>query len=1487
MRISPTHRNILPFGILLLIILFGLVIAGIIGGATGDYPTDDHIATLSGDLNLTDANVTIRGEHENETVGYYVLGIGDLTGNDHDDIVIGAPNATQNGEQTGAAYLFEGPVEPSDLNVSQADVQLYGASTGEQVGIALDGGDFTGDGQPDLVIGAPGFNLDEDPQELHARGGVYLVHGSTISSLIADEQSDFNLSNSDGVLAGVSTGDTAGKSVDVIESEEETDQENEIPGRILIGVPGNDSGGDMAGAVYIIENSQVTDDLTFLDAANTTFFGNQSGAQVGHSVAVLGDVTGDNRINVGIGAPFYDAGIGDERIAESGAAYILTATEYASEVWLEPDSEGISLIEGNASGDRFGWAIAPAGDIDASGTDDVIIGAPHTAELINGEEATDVGTAYILLGHDQISDQLTAAHTNVTISGEAEGSLAGWDVSTAVSGNTSCDAFDDLLIGAPGYNNNTGAAYVVAGNPYPYPEQSLEHAEAKLTGESAGDQAGWAVDNAYDPSGENTEDILVGAPFNSEYQDSAGGGYLLYGTCLLDKIPPEPADPHFVLEFVHKDDPVEAGETLTIEVNVKNVGGESDTQTVELRDFDGTLVDSQEVSLEAGESTLTTLLWDTTEADAGKAHLSVHSENDVIKQKVKVEVLDQPFFALGFVEKNDPIDAGDTLEVRLIVVNVGDIGDTQTVELLNFDGEVVDSTEISLEGGDFEWTTLYWETTEADVGTGDISVVSTDDEIRQEITIREPPTAEFFDGEITEKNDPIVIGESLNVAAEISNTGDAPGTQTISLQIDDEIVDTESDLSLEPGEQREVHLEWETDEATDPGAYTAAIVTENAQDQQDFDVLEPANFEIVSVEKNETINTTKELTVQTEINNTGGIEAAQNVTLSIGNETVDSQNISVAPTTNESVSLHWDGSEDPGEYLLEIQTDDDSHDQTIMVESPGFFAVEIIEKNDPIVAGEVLNVSARIENTGDHNDTQDIHLEVGDEIVDIYENLELRPGEDGTMMLSWATNETREPGMYTISVHSSDDADQQDVEVLEPIEPAFFAVEIDEKNDPIEPGETLNVTAEIKNTGDQAGTQDIQLVINDTMDEEVVDTAEEVTLDANESTTEELVWETNEQTEPGEYIVQVSSDDDVDEQPFEVLALEPQEGFFEVTIDPIWDIGTGETLEIPVTVQNTGDQVVTQDIHLEIDNAEGYGTVHTVEGVTLDSNETTSLDLQWEVPMDADTEQHTATVRSDDDEDTVNFNVLPVIFGFLPETLETNAPIDAGETLEVTVMVENQGNIEGTQTVELLDFDGNVVDSKDISLGDCAGISIDLTWETSEEDIGVGEIQFRSYHAEVSQTVTIEDPQDEAYFNIQITDTNDPITTGDSLEVTAVVENTGEQADTQDVWLTVDDEEVHIASDVSLGEGETQVLSLFWETNEATEPGTYTVSLNSNDDSDSTNIEVLESVTPAPTPTPTPEPTPTPTPEPADDETPTPDPEEDETPTPTPAPDTN
>lgn len=98
---------------------------------------------------------------------------------------------------------------------------------------------------------------------------------------------------------------------------------------------------------------------------------------------------------------------------------------------------------------------------------------------------------------------------------------------------------------------------------------------------------------------------------------------------------------------------------------------------------------------------------------------------------------------------------------------------------------------------------------------------------------------------------------------------------------------------------------------------------------------------------------------------------------------------------------------------------------------------------------------------------------------------------------------------------------------------------------------------------------------------------------------------------------------------------------------------------------------------------------------------------------------------------------------FAVDITSTNSPVDSGDTLTVDVTVENQGDAQGTQTIILRDFDGNEVDSQDVTLNSGASSDITLTWSTSSTLNEEGEITVESNDDDDKATVTVGSPQDE------------------------------------------------------------------------------------------------------------------------------------------------
>lgn len=156
-------------------------------------------ATTVVDLAATPANVVIFGK-TGDALGASVA-IGDINGGGIADAIVGAPLADRPATgvipaatDTGAVYAVFGGVNLNptigtsktfDINVTQQNVSVYGAGNrvtpgsddADHLGVSVAAGDVTGDGTPDLLIGAP----DADgPEEVRSNAGeAYVLEGGT------------------------------------------------------------------------------------------------------------------------------------------------------------------------------------------------------------------------------------------------------------------------------------------------------------------------------------------------------------------------------------------------------------------------------------------------------------------------------------------------------------------------------------------------------------------------------------------------------------------------------------------------------------------------------------------------------------------------------------------------------------------------------------------------------------------------------------------------------------------------------------------------------------------------------------------------------------------------------------------------------------------------------------------------------------------------------------------------------------------------------------------------------------------------------------------------------------------------------------------------------------------------------------------------------------------------------------------------------------
>lgn len=247
-------------------------------------------------------------------------------------------------------------------------------------------------------------------------------------------------------------------------------------------------------------------------------------------------------------------------------------------------------------------------------------------------------------------------------------------------------------------------------------------------------------------------------------------------------------------------EPVVEGETLTVTANVTNTGTITDTQSIELRDFDGTTVDSQSVELGGGETTTVNLNWDTATGDNGTDNVTVASEDQTAATEVTVQK--QAYYNVTITEVDpETVTEGDAVTVTANVTNTGDVTDTQDISLLvngTTEGTLAD---LELSGGESNETSFEYVTEDGDAPEITVDVSSADDADSETVTVEEPtPGASGLIG-IEEGAESTFEGDTFEQHLTYSNPEDASESVTVVVKGDGTNA-SEVTFELAPGKER-------------------------------------------------------------------------------------------------------------------------------------------------------------------------------------------------------------------------------------------------------------------------------------------------------------------------------------------------------------------------------------------------------------------------------------------------------------------------------------------------------------------------------------------------------------------------------------------------------------------------------------------------------------------------------------------------------------
>lgn len=268
-------------------------------------------------------------------------------------------------------------------------------------------------------------------------------------------------------------------------------------------------------------------DVDLRSQGNVEIHGASMSDEAGVSAAAVGDMNGDGRDDVIVGAPGADNGG-----MNSGSAYVVFGRASPSEIDLAALGDGGYRIDGAAPSERAGFAVAGLGDVNGDKRPDVLVGA-HGADK-NGR--TNSGSAYVVFGKRSSGsiDLAALANQGFRIDGAAVLERAGWAV--AAAGDVNGDGLADALVGAPFADNNlrqgSGSAYVVFGK---RSNASVDLAALggqgfRIDGAAPQDFASEAMASAGDLNGDGLSDVLLGATFaDNNARPGSGSAYVVYG----------------------------------------------------------------------------------------------------------------------------------------------------------------------------------------------------------------------------------------------------------------------------------------------------------------------------------------------------------------------------------------------------------------------------------------------------------------------------------------------------------------------------------------------------------------------------------------------------------------------------------------------------------------------------------------------------------------------------------------------------------------------------------------------------------------------------------------------------------------------------------------------------------------------------------------------------------------------------------------------
>ncbi len=402
----------------------------------------------------------INGEMSETISGISASSAGDVNGDGLDDLIIGSHWVDLAGNtQVGKSFVVFGKINTNAINLSDitsgtGGFVINGENTNDGSGISVSSaGDVNGDGSDDLIIGAYGANgFAGKSFVVFGKNDTNAINLSTIESGTGGFaiNNDITADSDAGAGASVSSaGDVNGDGLD----------------DLIVGAYRAQNSSGKSFVVFGKKDNRDVVNLSAIESGTGGFVinGENSNDFSGYSVSSAGDVNGDGLDDLIVGA--HQADLTDS--ADAGKSYVVFGKANTDAINLSNIVTGTGgfVINGENAGDKSGYSVSSAGDVNGDGLDDLIVGAYYA----DSAGKADIGKSFVVFGK---ADTTTVNLSNIisgtggfVINGENAGDKSGYSVSSA--GDVNGDGLDDLIIGAPSAgsanNANAGKSFVVFG----------------------------------------------------------------------------------------------------------------------------------------------------------------------------------------------------------------------------------------------------------------------------------------------------------------------------------------------------------------------------------------------------------------------------------------------------------------------------------------------------------------------------------------------------------------------------------------------------------------------------------------------------------------------------------------------------------------------------------------------------------------------------------------------------------------------------------------------------------------------------------------------------------------------------------------------------------------------------------------------------------------------------------------------------------------